>query len=569
VVGFDGEIIDGWTYDAYGSYYYTTLFQSNLNYLSLTRIARALDVVDTDPGAGVNPQCRSVVDGSDPGCVPYNIFADGGVTPEAVDYLNSLGTAQGSTAEQIVSASLVGDLGESMGFTSPWASDGVQVAIGFEYRRDTFDFDPDQAELSGDLSGFGGAAAEVHDGFDVLEFYGEVRAPLVQERPLAYELSLEAGYRYSDYNTAAGAVDTYKFGGNYAPVEGLRFRASFQHAIKAPSVTQLFTPALENLTSTVSSDPCATHVATLAQCLNTNQNSPLSDAEFTNLYNNFLIADCPAGQCGALLGGNDTLTPEAADTTSIGFTVTPRLLPGFTGSIDWYRIELDNLIGALGANLILQQCLNTGQALWCDLISRNGGGNIWGLHGYLDLRGANAGTGTFEGVDVQANYTFDVGDMGSLSLALNGAYLSKATAQQNPAVSEYDCAGLFGAVCATVNPEWRHNLRVSWDSPWDLLLSLNWRHIGEADLDTNSHQPGLEPFTDDVFSATLESKDYIDLAGIWDISEHFIFRAGVNNVGDVDPQVIDNLITGTGTPNAYPTYDLLGRVFFFGITARY
>ena len=63
----------------------------------------------------------------------------------------------------------------------------------------------------------------------------------------------------------------------YSPSSDIRFRGSYQRAIRAPNVNELFTPEQVTQTSQVSVDPCApvgdaAHTgatATLAQCMNT------------------------------------------------------------------------------------------------------------------------------------------------------------------------------------------------------------------------------------------------------------------------------------------------------------
>ena len=83
VFGVRGDLNEAWSYDAYYSYSEVSYSAVYNNDLSVTNLRRALDVVDSDNG----PVCRSVVDGSDPNCVPWNIFQTGGVTQEAIDYL--------------------------------------------------------------------------------------------------------------------------------------------------------------------------------------------------------------------------------------------------------------------------------------------------------------------------------------------------------------------------------------------------------------------------------------------------------------------------------------------------
>src|SRR5262249_33297180 len=158
--------------------------------------------------------CIAKVTGLDPSCVPYNIFTEGGVTPAQVAYLNSRGTSSGWISETTFEGDMTGDLGR-YGLKSPYADDGVAVSVGVQHRRQEYNSTPDVAELSNDLSGFGGASTEVHASLSVTEVYGEFRAPLVQHKPYAEELTLDGGYRWSDYSTSVNA-DTYKVGLQWA-----------------------------------------------------------------------------------------------------------------------------------------------------------------------------------------------------------------------------------------------------------------------------------------------------------------------------------------------------------------
>jgi len=147
--------------------------------------------------------------------------------------------------------------------------------------------------------------------------------------------------------------------------------------------------------------------------------------------------------------------------------------------------------------------------------------------------------------------------------------LSKDTTTPTPGAHTYDCAGLFGPTCQTVNPKWRHTFRATWKTPWDVLVSAQWRYIGSADLELNTNDPTLGNGRIDTFDAKLDAVSYLDLAVIWDIRKWFQVRAGVNNIFDKDPQIINSSIVGTGLPNAYPTYDFLGRQLFVGFTSRF
>ena len=152
VAGANGKLGAAWTYDAYVLYYYTSLFQSNLNYLNYAAINNALQVKTSNSG---RPEC--IVGGS---CVPYNIFTTGGVTAQQLSYLYTPGTDSGTNSEQIAHVDMTGQLGR-YGITSPWAHDGVALNVGAEHRLETLDFAPDAAELSGALAGYTGALVAI------------------------------------------------------------------------------------------------------------------------------------------------------------------------------------------------------------------------------------------------------------------------------------------------------------------------------------------------------------------------------------------------------------------------
>jgi outer membrane receptor protein involved in Fe transport len=568
VYGLKGKLFGPFNYDLYGSYYYTSLYQSSTNYLSKSRIQNAL-LVTTDPATG-QPVCIS--GGS---CVPWNIFQDGGVSPDAVNYLDTYGTSRGTITEQIVEGTVTGNLTE-YGIKSPWATDGLGVAVGFQVRRDHLEFAPDQAELSNDLAGFGGAAVAIDKSLRSAEIYGEVRAPIIQDMPWIRELSLNAGYRYSDYSTDVTA-DTYKVGLEYAPTQDIRFRASFNRAIRAPSILELYTPQSVTNTSQVSEDPCAagaTHPATLEQC----ERTGVTPQQYGN------IIQCPAEQCAVLAGGSTDLAPEKANTYTVGFLLTPRFIPGFSASVDYFNIDLKGQITNIPLGVTLNQCMTTGDPAYCSQIVRNpSNGILFGSNiengGYIVGTNANVGQLQVSGIDFQLGYrlgfdTFGRDNWGDLTFAFNGSYLDHNKTTPYKDGPTYDCSGLFGPQCQTLNPRWRHNLRVTWNSPWDVQVSAQWRYIGSTTLETDTDEAIIgytDPAThvNDILNHEIGAVNYLDLAANWNVNEKLAIRGGINNIFDRDPPVIAASIAGSGSPNAYPTYDYLGRHMFIAFTARF
>ena len=237
-VGLRGELNENWHYDVYGQFNRTIYAEEYLNDFSIARLTKALDVVNN---GGVATCVSALPNGSDPSCVPYNIWTKGGVTAAALKYLQTPGFEEGSVTEQIVSANITGNLG-SYGVKSPYATDGVGIAVGAEYRREASELRVDSEFDSGDLAGQGGPTHGTAGAYDVKELFGEIRIPIAQDAAFAKDLSLEAGFRYSDYSTA-GAVNTYKVGGDWAITDWIRLRAGYNRAVRAPNIVELFTPS--------------------------------------------------------------------------------------------------------------------------------------------------------------------------------------------------------------------------------------------------------------------------------------------------------------------------------------
>jgi len=562
VFGGRGDLSNAWSYDIYGSYYRTNLATKVENYLSLQGIQDALLV----GGTAANPVCLS----GNSGCIPYNLFADGGVSQEAAQSLTILGTTTGSTTQRIVEATVTGQLGE-YGIKSPWANDGVGVAFGLTQRRDHLEFAPDAASESGDLSGAGGASVQINNSLRASEAYAEARVPLVNDMPFAREILLEGGYRYSDYSTGIIAR-TWKLGAQWEPVQDIRFRGSYNKAIRAPNILELYTPVSVTNTSDVPEDPCARGAdspATAAQCANTG----VTPGQYG------VIPQCPAEQCAVLTGGNTNLTPEEAKTFTVGFTTRPSFLPGFTASVDYYRIKIGNIIGTIPLEIILDRCLTTGDEFFCSQVVRNpANGILFGTTasggGYINGQTTNVAKSINEGWDFQAAYRLPLENwgmekVGGISFNFNGSLLTKQDNVPLPGDPAYDCAGYFGSSCGTVQPEWRHTARVNWSLPnTNATLSVAWRYWGSTKYENLSKDEALagapNPFIDKI-----NAVNYFDLAGLWNVNDMFTLRAGVNNVFDKDPPLVPASIVGGGLPNTYPMYDLLGRRMFVGLTANF
>ncbi len=373
VVGVRGAISENWDYDASAQYSKGNFAGRTLNRFVLERSQRAVDVI-ADPDAGSptfgQPVCRSVVNGTDPNCVPYNIFnLSTAPSEDALAYLQAPTISSARIDQSIYTGSVTGDLG-GIGLQSPFASESIQVALGVERRTDRVEFVPDLLLQTQAIGGQGGPVTGLSGRAKVTDYFGEVRIPLVQDAPFADQLSVDMAYRYSDYDNLS--TDTYKFGADWAPIPDVKFRGSFQRAVRAANVIELFTAQGFNLFDMVG-DPCGAAdrnaSATTAECVASGVPSNLVGS--ANL-------DSPAGQYNFQQGGNPDLVPEESDTVSFGVILQPRFLPKLAMSIDYFNIEITDTISTFQAENSLLACYENDDPDACSRIQRDAAtGALW------------------------------------------------------------------------------------------------------------------------------------------------------------------------------------------------
>jgi outer membrane receptor protein involved in Fe transport len=571
VIGLKGELGGDWSYDAFLQYGKTAVTTQNDNFFITSHINNALLATRNAQGQIV---CQN---GGADGCVPYNIFAVNGVTKAQLNYLQAPAFATGNIIEQVANFNLVGSLPD--GVKSPLANDKIGVSLGAEYRREHLDFQADLATSSGQLNGLGAALPPVNGGYDVYELYGETRIPLVQDQPWAKDITAELAYRYSDYSNA-GTTNTYKVSGDWTIVDGLRLRAGYNRAVRAPNVVELFSPQNVVLDGTV--DPCAGLAAgnpLVARC-----------ASLFNLTTAQVLAlePDPAKQYNGKTGGNPNLRPEKSDTYTVGVVWSPSFMSGFNFTADYFDIKVEDYISNVGANILLTTCISGVHPEFCPLVHRDAIGSLRSSQGFVTDTVLNTGGLHTNGVDVSATYrtgldAFGLQNAGSVSANFVGTWLDKLETTVLTGGQAIDCAGLFGSTCAALggsinpNPKWRHKLRVTWNTPFEygwlgaLGLSAQWRYFSEVKVDASSSDPQLNG----AFAATdakFSPRSYLDVLATFKIKDNYSFRVGVNNVLDQDPPMTGSSSCPAGpcNQNVYAQmYDSLGRYIFVGVTADF
>ena len=561
VAGVKGEIADGWRFDTYAMEGDTQFANYGTGNFSKTNLANALNVT----GTAAAPVCASGANG----CVPYNIFSLGGVTQAALNYVDIGTLITGSTEERVWDGNITGDLGK-YGFKVPGNEDGLLINFGAQYRSENAVLHPDAPDESFDVLGSGGPTLPLNAGFHVWEGYIEGGMPILQDKPFAKELSFETGYRYSAYSEGFD-TNTYKFGLNWAPTSDVRFRGSYQRAVRAPNLQELFVE--KGLVLEGATDPCDSSTsapASALQCARTG----LTAAQTGH------VLSSPAGQYNGLTGGNPNLKPETSDTTSFGFVLTPSFVPGFSFSIDYFNIRIRDVISSYGYTLQLNDCLQNAISTFCNDVHRDGAGTLWASsEGYIADPTLNLGALQSRGVDVTLNYKLDLNAAGKLGFYYAGTYTAQFITEPGGVLGtqSYNCAGYYGNTCASPDPKYKSVLNINYETPLEGLdVGLRWRFLSQVSQDTGSPNPLLNggggPSVLPMFGH-IPNYSYFDLTASYTVNKMVSLRLGVNNVLDKDPPIVassDYFVPPFANNNTYPSvYDALGRYLFANVTLTF
>lgn len=565
--GVRGKITNTVNFDIFGQYGESNRVNTNVSGNALTQLVnQALRVNPNNPAACANPAG---------GCVPINLFGpEGSLTPQMARFVGAPTSTFSNTTFETLQGIVSGDFGVS----SPFAETPIAFAVGAEYRRYSgLTFGDLPTSTPGAILGAGGAVPRTEGSFFSTEFYGELIAPLIEDRPFAHLLQVDGGFRYSDFNTTGGNW-TFKGGVQWAPVEDIKFRAAWTRAIRTPNIGELFAPvniALTNLTT----DPCQGALGTANATVSALCASQLA-AVGAGAGALGLIPAPIAGQINFTGGGNVNLQPEIATTWSAGAVFTPTFVRGLFISADWYRITVEDAITSPGVGDVVSGCFGQTNPAFplCQLIRRDrvtGGlsGDPGSVQGLL-LFPSNLGVIQREGIDINANYAVSLGEVG-LNFNLNVNHSMRNRFQSNPSTFIRECQGFFSVDCdGTMLPDWAGNLRSTLTYK-GFDASLFWRYISDFDVEPRTVPNTLQPGVVGSFGAadpnrvvgayrSIESFNWFDLNLGFNVTEGLRLTALIENLFDRKPPEVGSTIGSTAfnTGNTFPSvYDALGRRF--------
>jgi len=420
----------------------------------------------------------------------------------------------------------------------------VGAAIGYEHQSHASDFRPSQDLAAGTIAGFNGSPAS-GGAYRVDSYYGELYVPLLRDMAMAEAVDLELAYRSSDYSTV-GTVDSFKVSGSWAFNEQIRLRAGFNTAVRAPNISELFSPQGEGFPG--STDPCAAEgapsAAVQAICVATGVPTAVVGSPAINLA---------AGQVRQLSGGNPLLTEEDAETLTVGIVIEPEMIEGLTISVDYFDIEIEDAISSFGggANNVLTTCYDAANAQggagspFCNAVTRRADGTI----DFVSVTQQNVASITLNGVDVLASYDTELFG-GDMRINYVGTFTNESDFTPFEGGDVITCAGEFGNDCGEPLPEYKHRVTANWSRD-NITAQLLWRYIGETSDDDEGSV---------YFVETLDGENYFDAAVSYAFNDNFAVNVGVDNLLDTDPPILGD---NQEQANTYPaTYDVFGRTWY-------
>ncbi len=482
------------------------------------------------------------------GCVPLNLFGGNGtITQEMLDFVSFPLVDNIVTKLQNAQATVTGDL-----FDLPGGA--VAMALGYEFRQEELAFNPDSGKASESVTGNTGAGTSGI--FDVNSVFAELNLPLLSRVPGAELLEVGVGFRYDDFSTV-GSTGNFMFKASWQPFKGFLVRGSYSEVFREPTIGELFSAQGDSFPSF--QDICSNGVL----------GSPGSPNLFETLtpeqQARCIMTGVPAGgvfqtdvQVRSRVGGNPNVRPENGETWTVGFAFAPEFIPGFSFTVDYWEVDLDDAITSIAAGNVITECVLNGDLNQCANITRFADGNI----NAVVAAQTNIGSETAAGIDFAFNYNRSTA-IGLFDTRLLVTYLDEreSTVTGDP----LDIAGFFSpgvnGFARGVFPEWKGLFTIDW-SYEDLGAAINIEYIDSlTDLDFDA-----VPSREAPFLQSIESEWYVDLVGRYTLPWGTTFSFGITNLFNNDPPFIVNEFNASTDTD---TYRLLGRSWFANLTHNF
>jgi outer membrane receptor protein involved in Fe transport len=592
VVGLDGKLDENfgpfkdWKWETSFNYGRTDAVYQTHGDLILSHLQQALgpSMMDPTSGAPICVQTPGDATTAIPGCVPLNILVPNKASQDAINYLTFTGTNSGYNEQRTSMATAHGKLADL-----PNHGD-VSLAVGGDYRHEAAAFSPDPLTATGDTTG--NAVAPTSGSFHLFEGFGELSVVPVSGMKGAQWVEIDAAARAYDYNLKDNKGNylqggTYKIGGLWRTEGGLALRGTWGTAFRAPHISELYSGQSDSFPNV--EDPCDVSppsaggmnidIGTAART-NCSANAPWGGIPANQLnQNSAMIFNPGTSQQRDRIGGNPHLQAETANILTAGLVYEP--IKGLAFTIDYWKIEIDNTIGALPVPTILSNCYNYGickDAAGSPLIVRTPGTHeISYIYATLN----NIGTTNTSGTDFAVSYTWKHPTAGTFRHALEGTYLNQYNVDVGQLITDpktgkqvHQILHGRGYYDLGVLPDLKWNLFTQWNHPSGFGGGFNLRFINsimecqdDNCNDTNNRDPHPFMLANGKTVQVTESRT-VDAYYTGDIFFDYMFKTnagttrlavGINNVADATPPLIYNGLAFNADESAY---DFMGRYFY-------
>ncbi|PTS90495.1 TonB-dependent receptor [Sphingomonas sp. HMWF008] len=552
LAGLRGGIAPGWTFDVYASYDESVHNQTIHSAVVKSRVQTLLNASD----GGV-----SLCSGG------YNPFGDSNarnLSAACAAYITKDAFSREKVSQTQVQAQVNGKLFDL-------GAGPAQLAIVADYRRNSYSYVPDSDLAAQNLESIIASSA-ASGAISLKEVAAQIDIPLLANTPFFQELGIGGAVRLSDYSTS-GTVTSFEGDARWRPIEPLLLRGSYQRAVRAPNIGELFAPAsgAQLVIGTPPGslgDPCDVR-STARTGANGAQVSTLCVAQGVPAaaIGSYTF---PTTATGQTITGNRALTPEKADTFNFGLVlnspIRSGLLRDFSLSIDYYNINIKNVISSVPGLTVLSKCFNldgsnptySNANSYCQLIQRDGTGQVVSvLTPYLNLGGLKT-----DGVEFQAHLGLPLaiaGGAGKVYVDTAVGWTRNYKVQLLPNTAFLNYTGVSnggagpGAVPPRATPRWKALTTLGYRSD-AFGLGLRWRYQGPM-ADVSSV---LTPATAQV---GVPAYSLFDLFLTAKLAKRFELRGGVNNLFDKGLPFVASSQNGTDVA----LYDPIGRSFYMGI----
>jgi outer membrane receptor protein involved in Fe transport len=546
LAGVKGDVGESWNWNIYASSASVSGTEVQNNDVSLSRLE---ELVDSPTG------------GTDVCAGGYNPFAGpAGLSPECVDYVRSYFTNRTSLDHKLAEATFGGKA-----FSMP-AGD-AQFSVGVSWRDEQYNFTPDSAIARGDSVGFN-QQHSLEGSFSMKELFAELYLPVLDGARFAKNLGFTLGARASDHSVS-GVANSYKLEGTWQPLESVRVRSSYQRAVRAPAISELFSPANGSFPP-LYEDPCNANSAVR----NSGANADVAHGGSDGIRNLCVAQGIPAGdidtfsntaiQVETFGGGNPNLTEETANTFTAGLVLSSPWSGAFEklqASIDYYQINLDNAIFTIPAGEITLLCYGyagnnpTADAndASCRALNRvtDSRGNPSDGSPWVPSQGtANVSELNTSGIDLQVDWGLDLGGAGHLDFNVMANWLEKWQITYLPGIAPIEYAGTIGDTVGAALPDYKIFFNTHWNRG-PLGLGMRARFLPAMDNKYASYDPNSV--------VGVPSVTYVDFNASWKFGEAMDVHLGVENATDKQPPLYTSSIQMNTDPS---TYDVLGRRYY-------